>query len=114
MKPDFKWSNSFTLSRVDKATTETSSFVSVIANVPAPIESVVTQVDDHVRRRLISHLINVISRVLQNLFKYFNGTTILTSFVSPAAVLFVIFTLDSNDVLVPEKLTMLSLSSKAG
>ena len=35
--------------------------------------------------RLISQLIKGISRVLQKLLKYFNGTAILTSFVFPAA-----------------------------
>ena len=82
--------------------------VSVIANVPTAVESVMTQVDDHVRMRLISQLIRGISRVLQNLLKYFNGTTILTSFVSfyhlPAALVFpVVFTLYLNDALLPEK-----------
>ena len=33
--------------------------------------------------RLISHLIKVISRVLEKLLKYFSGTAILTSFVLP-------------------------------
>ena len=35
--------------------------------------------------KLISQLINGISRVPQKLLEYFNGTTILTSFVLPAA-----------------------------
>ena len=38
--------------------------------------------------RLISQLTNGISRVLQKLLKYFNGTAILTSFVFPAAGVF--------------------------
>ena len=47
--------------------------------------------------RLISQLINGISRVLQKLLKYFNGTAVLTSFVFPAAgVLPVILTLYLN------------------
>ena len=46
--------------------------------------------------RLISQLINDTSRVLQNLFKYYNGTTILTFFV--LSVVFPVFLfLDLND-----------------
>ena len=53
---------------------------------------------DHVKIRLTSQLINSISRVLQKLLKYFNGTIISTSFVLPAAGVFpVIFILDLND-----------------
>ena len=48
--------------------------------------------------RLISQLINDISRVLQKLLKYFNGTAISTSFVLPAAGVFpVILILNLND-----------------
>ena len=48
--------------------------------------------------RLTSQLVNGISRVLQKLFKYFNGTIISTSFSLPAAGVFpVIFILDLND-----------------
>ena len=43
LKPDFNcWSN-FTLSCVDKVTTRIYSFVSVIANIPAPVELVIRQ-----------------------------------------------------------------------
>ena len=66
---------------VDKVTTGTWSFVSVIENLSAPVELVITQVDDHVKIRLTSQLINDVSRVIQKLLKYFNGTIILTSFV---------------------------------
>ena len=59
---------------------------------------VITQVDDHVKTRLISQLINDISRVLEKLLKYFNVTIISTSFVLPSARVFsVIFVLDLND-----------------
>ena len=59
---------------------------------------VITQVVDHVKLRLISQFIVDISRVLQKLLKYFNGTAVLTSFVLPLSVfLYIIFTLDSND-----------------
>ena len=60
------------------------------------------------KKRLTSQLINGISRVLQKLFKYFNGTIILTSFVLPPAGVFpVIFTLDLND----SEFTKLSIGS---
>ena len=65
--------------------------------------------------RLISQLFNVISRVLQKLPKYFNGTAISTSFVLPPSGVFpVIFALKLGDALLKGKLTMLSLLSKAG
>ena len=48
--------------------------------------------------RLISKLINEISRVLQKFLKYFNGTVISTSFVLSSVKVFpVIFILDLND-----------------
>ena len=71
LKPGFScWSN-YALSWVGKVTTGTKSFVSVI---PATVELVITQFDDHVKMRLTSELFNGISRVLQKLLKYFNGT----------------------------------------
>ena len=51
-----------------------------------------------VKIRLTSQLINGISRVLQKLLKYFNGTIISASLALPLARVFpVIFTLNSND-----------------
>ena len=48
---------------------------------------------------LTSQLFNGISRVLQKLLKYFNGTIISTSFALPSARIFpVIFILDLNDL----------------
>ena len=48
--------------------------------------------------RLTSQLIHGISRVLQKLLRYFNGTIISTSFSLPVAGAFpVIFILDLND-----------------
>ena len=48
--------------------------------------------------RLFSQLISGISRVLQKLLEYFNGTAISTPFVLPVAgVLPVTVTLDLND-----------------
>ena len=58
--------------------------------------------------RLTSHLINGVSRVLQDLLKYFNGTIISTSFVVPLSGVFpVIFILYLND----SEFSMLSLGS---
>ena len=52
-----------------------------------------------------------ISRVLQKLLEYFNGTAILTSFVLPKTGIFPVnFTLNLNDELLPGKLTILPLS----
>ena len=58
LKPDYNCWSSLELSCVDKVTTGTYSFVSVIVNVPTPVELVIRQVDDHVKRRFTSQLIN--------------------------------------------------------
>ena len=50
--------NSFALSWVDKVTNGTYNFISVIANLHAPVEIVITQVHDNVKMRLISQLIH--------------------------------------------------------
>ena len=55
--------------------------MSVIENVTLNFDLLITQGDDQVNIRLVSHLIKVISRILQKSLKYFNGTSILTSFV---------------------------------
>ena len=69
-----------------------------VSDVPAPVELVITQVNDHVKMSLTSQLIKGISRVFQKLLKYFNGTIISTSFSLPAAGVFPgIFILDVND-----------------
>ena len=74
------------------------SLVSIIVNVPGPVESIITQFTNHVRTRVISKLIKGISNVLQKLLKYFNSTAISTSFVLPAVgFLPVIFPLNLND-----------------
>ena len=67
-------------------------------NLPASAELVITQVDDHVKMRLTSQLIEGISSVLQKLLKYFNGTIISTSFSLPLLGVFpVTFILELND-----------------
>ena len=42
LNPDFSCSSNFSLSLVDKVTTGTYKFVSVIANFPSPVELVKT------------------------------------------------------------------------
>ena len=60
--------------------------------------------------RLILQLINGISKVLQNLLKYFNGIDILTSFTLSAAGFFLItLILDLNDLLFSNTAVDLSL-----
>ena len=54
LKPDFNcWSN-IALSWVDKVTAGPKRFVSVIVNLPSPVELVIRQVDDHIKKRLTS------------------------------------------------------------
>ena len=50
--------------------------MSVAAKVATRFPSEMTQIDDHVRKKLISIVIKNISRVLQTLFKFSNGTVI--------------------------------------
>ena len=52
---------------------------------------IVKQFADQVRLSFISQIINIISRVLQKLVKYFNGTIMSTSFVLLATLSPVIF-----------------------
>ena len=74
-----------------------------------------TRLDDHVKIRLTSQLIKGISKVLQKLLKYFNGTIISTSFVPSFPVRPVIFTLKLNEsvVLASAKITISSLAFRA-
>ena len=55
---------------------------------------------DQVRIRLVSQLINRISRALQKLLKYFNGSLILIFFVPLFYVLPAIFVLNLNKALL--------------
>ena len=72
--------------------------MSVILYSVIPTAEEITQFLDQVKSKLISQLINGISRALQKLFKYFNETAILTSFVLPVAGVFpVILILCLND-----------------
>ena len=56
--------------------------VSVAAKVATRFPSEMTQIDDHVRKKLISIVIKNISRVLQTLFKFSNGT-VISAFIRP-------------------------------
>ena len=73
------------------------------------------QVDDHVIIRLISKVVKGISRVLQKLLKYFNGTAILTSFVLPAAGFFLCyFYIKFKQCTITRKIRTILLLSKNG
>ena len=70
---------------------------SVITNLPAPEVLVITQVDDHVKMKLISQLINGLSRFSKN-YLNISISNISTFFVLPPAGVFpVISLLDLND-----------------
>ena len=75
--------NSSALSWVDKVTTGAQTFISVITNVPAPVQLVKMLLNDQIKMRLALQLISGISRVLQKLLKHFNSTAISTSFELP-------------------------------
>ena len=86
---DFNCCNSFALSSVDKVTNGTENFVSVIDDVAVWFAAAldITQFPDLVRMRLISQLINSISRVLQKLLWYYSVTHVSTFFVPSFSVL---------------------------
>ena len=99
LKPIFYCCNSFALSWFYKVTTKTRSFVYVIANVRSWLSAVINQFSDQRRKRLGSQLINSISRVLQKLLKYFNGTIFWTSSLPSFLVWPAFFCLDLNEAL---------------
>ena len=78
----------------------------IFANVVAWFAAVldIAKLADKVRMKLISQLINGILRVLQKLFKYFNGTITLNFFVPSFPFEPVIFCLNLNESLLPGKL----------
>ena len=61
--------------------------MSVIVNFISPVAEEIKQ-SKQVRMRLISQLSKDISRFLQKILKYFNSTSISTSFVLPSASFF--------------------------
>ena len=80
----------------------------IFANVVAWFAAVldIAKLADKVRMKLISQLINGILRVLQKLFKYFNGTITLNFFVPSFPFEPVIFCLNLNESLLPGKLVI--------
>ena len=91
------------MSWVDKITTETDSVVSIIVNVDTWLSialTVIKRFADQVQIKPITHLINGVSRVLQKFVNYFNGTIILTFFVSSLPALRVIFVLNLEESLL--------------
>lgn len=64
LNPDFSYRDSFLLSWVDKDTTGTKRFVSVIVKIVAQIASQMTQFADQVKIRQISQLFHGISKFL--------------------------------------------------
>ena len=97
LNPGFNSYNELLLSLLDKVTTGTQIFVPVIAKVVILFPSEIAQFVDQVRVRLILQLIKGISRVIQKLLKYFNGTAISTFTISSLLVLFKNFDLNLND-----------------
>ena len=109
LNPDFNCSKKLLSSFIDKVTTGTYNFVSVILNVAfvgasvlslaglspwaslavCVVISVKTRFSDHVKVNDTSQLIEVMSKALQKLLNYFNGTTIsrfFLIFVFPCSV----------------------------
>ena len=102
LKPDFKCSNSFALSWVDKVTTGTQSLLYIVyCSLRAIGLSITKYLLDQVRIRLISQLINCILRVIQKLLNDFASTLLLTFSVPSFAVLPAIFILNLNEALLP-------------
>ena len=117
LNPDFDSCSSFALSSLDKVTVGEKSFVSAVANVVAWFSAEldqITQLAYQCRIRLISQFNRGNLRVLQKIFRYFNGTIFLTSFVSSLPIWPVIFSLKLNDTLVsfPVKSTIIPASIK--
>ena len=95
LKPNFIWSNSFTLSWVDKVTT--GNFIANVVPWFATAVKTIRGLADQVKIRLVWQLIDDISRTLEKLLKYFNGTIISTSFVPLSSDWPVIFSLKLNE-----------------
>ena len=91
----------FAWSWVDKVTTGIQIFVSVIANIFAwfAADLDITEFIYQATMRFIPQLISDISRVLQKLLKYFNGTIILTACLPKNYIEPVIFCLYLNKAL---------------
>ena len=98
LNPDFNYCSSFVLSLVDRVTTRTWSFVSVIVNAPALVESGMLYFADQVDIKIISQLNRGHFKSYPKVTQSFNHTAISTFFVLPAAgVLPIILALNLND-----------------
>ena len=85
------------MSCVEKVTTRTLSFVSVILKVVSQFPLEITHFSDQVRIRLSSQLIKGISIVLQKLLSYFKDTAISAFIISALLVLSKNLDLNLND-----------------
>ena len=79
---------------IDKVTTVTKVFVSVILNFNSPVAKEIAKSSDQVKLRLISQLINGRSRVFPRLLKKCNGTTNFSFFHFLALIFFFSLILD--------------------
>ena len=68
-----------------------------MSNVPAPVEFVTTQVDDHVKIELTSQLIKGISRVFQKCLNTLMEPLFQYHFITSSRSFPVIFILDLNE-----------------
>ena len=75
-------------------------FVSVILNVPVPVESVMMQFADQAKKRFILQLIRGISRVPHKLLKYFNATAFQLPFYYHQHVILILNLNDSESVML--------------
>ena len=79
---------------IDKVTTVTNVFVSVILNFNCPVAKEIAKSSDQVKLRLISQLINGLSRVFPRLLKKCNDTTNFSFFHFLALIFFFPLILD--------------------
>ena len=94
---------SFTLYWVDKVTTGTLSFKSVILSSGtwfAAVPAAIIHYSDHFTWRLISQLIDSILHVVQKLHRYFNGTIISIIFIPSFLSFPAICCLNLNNILL--------------
>ena len=79
----------------------------------ATLVATITQFSDQFRSRVISQLIKGISRLLQRLLRYFNGTNFSTFFV-PLSPVNIYLILNESVVLASVKLVISPSSTKIG
>ena len=100
LKPDYNCCNNFALSWVDKVLTWTQSRVLFIANDAFWFALLGYSRNHNTNYWPSQSKIKGISRILQRLRKYFNGTIISTLFVPLSPVWRVIFTLKLNESVI--------------